>query len=733
LDHGLITSPDALRKVYLELEKHSGFVSFDCETYGQLTEWIRPKSAQYVWDYTAKLAGFSFAFNDRSYYIPIGHKGVNFPADTFKNFLRAFFALPNRLWAHNLDYDVRVIRNFVGEYLWPRAYGDTLHLTWLTGNGVRVFKNGGERELYGLKALTKHHFNHEMPTYKETVGDVKVFVEGISDEDIAQELSAYSEQLISERKQLTIDNRPKTLTKREQQRRDKFERQLIKSRTYREPQMCDLNAERVTEYACSDAIWTLQLAIRFWPQLESMGYVRQWDDIEMPILKIIRGMHDNGLLIDTDAIAKIKDTCAPVVDDLANKFFELTGASITSNMQCVNAFYHDLKLWPIEGAPRTPAGELSVAYEALMWAKHVTKDNALSQRLIAIKLEHSELSKLQTTYTDALIKQLPYVADGRIRPTFKSYGIATGRFCSSNPNAQNLPRPSKDLPDIRAAVRAAPGKLLAAIDLNQIEVVLAAYLTGDPTLSEVVMGGKSMHDLTAEHLGVERSLAKTINFGLQYGCGPKKLAMQLNIPLEKRPDKNGVIREYAPRITQDYYDKYHELYSGVSAFRERMSDFAYQNGYVETLLGRRRKLPELRKLKDLREALDKRLYKARRLMKMRELNKEERHLMQELEIQRNKAMLRLYHEERKAGNTPVQGSAADVIKLWMVAIARDWEARGYDGLFLAQVHDELVVELSQETAEAELERMASHLVGLVKIDYEIKATGKTGQNWSACK
>lgn len=729
----LIVSPKALREVWADLEKHEGFIAFDTETYGQLTEWIRPKSAQYVWDYTANLAGFSFAVKDRSYYIPIGHKGVNFPADIFKNFLRAFFALPNRIWAHNLDYDIRVIRNFMGEYLWPRAYGDTMHLAWLTGNGVRTFKNGGERELYGLKVLVEHHFNHKMPTYKETVGDTKVFLDGLSDAEIVQELAAYSEKLIRERKQLTIDNRPKTLTKREQQRLAKYERQLLKTRTYREPQMCDLEAQHVVEYACSDAEWSLQLAIRFWPQLESMRYVRQWDDVEMPILKIIRSMHDNGLLIDTDAIAKIKSVCGPIVSDLAQKFYKLTGAAITSNEQCVNAFYHDLKLWPTEGAPRTPSGELSVAYEALMWARHVTKDNELSQRLIDIKLEHAELAKLQSTYTDALIKQLPYSPDGRIRPTFKSHGIATGRFSSNNPNAQNFPRPTKGLPDVRAAVRAAPGFKFASIDLNQIEVVLAAYLSGDATLSEVVLGGKSMHDLTAEHIGVERHLAKTINFALQYGAGAKKLAMQLNIPLEKRPDKAGVIREYAPRITQDYYDKYHELYSGVSAFRERMSDFAYQNGYVETLLGRRRKLPELRKLKDLREALDKRLYKARRLMKMRELNKEERHLMQELEIQRNKAMLRLYHEERKAGNTPVQGSAADVIKLWMVAIARDWEARGYDGLFLAQVHDELVVELPQETAEAELERMASHLVGLVKIDYEIKATGKTGQNWSECK
>lgn len=746
----LIVSEKELFSVYRELESYSGFIGWDTETYGQTTDWVKRKSDRVVWDFTSKLAGMSFSFKENSYYLPIAHTDARLPPDLVRRFFRAFFKLPNRLWAHNIDYDSRVIRNFMGEYHWPDKFGDSMVLVWLLNAGVKVIRNGKEVFLHGLKDLVRYHFLHEMTKYEDLVYGNDVQVSGPSDEDIGSLLLSRRGELIAERKQQPLfpDD---TLRPREEKRLKKYERELINQRTFREAQMNDLSAEYVLDYACEDAFWSNQLAIRFWPELQRMRYAEMWDALEMPVLKIIREMHDVGQIIDQGKVQDIKQWCYTVLRPLDEKFTRETGASVKSSQQCAAVFYRgytpvlwednkpkalDIKylggLFPIKDCPTTPGGEPGTNYEALQWAKHVCKDDPYTIDLIDTKLRYAEVSKLATTYTNSVIAQIPFSPDGRVHPRYNQVGTNTGRFSSSNPfNAQNFPTKSDSMPDIREAFIPPPGYVYASMDLSQIEIILMAHFSADERLREVILEGKSMHDVTSEALGIERKIAKALNFLKNYGGGAKKLAQSLNVPLEE--DEKG--RMVPPQWVKNYCDRYDELYSGVTAFRASMSDYAAQYGYVETILGRRRMLPEIRPLKEQLRVIEERCRKGyiMRKHKKEAFDAHAQRTLDELLDKRRALTLKLYHLERIASNTPIQGSAADLIKLAMVGIHSSWKERNVDNHIVMQIHDELVFYLREETAKKELDIIRDIMINVIKISLPINASGGLGKTWGECK
>lgn len=731
----------------------------------------------------------SFSFKENAYYLPAAHTDISLDHDLLRRFFRAFFRLPNRLWAHNIDYDSRVIRNFMGEYLWPEKFGDSMVLVWLLNAGVLVSRNGKDVYLHGLKDLINYHFLHQMVKYEDLVAGHDVMVSGPTDEEVLTIVNNRKRMMIAERKQPSLFPDDMALRPREERSLAKFERELKKERIYREAQMNDLSAEYVLDYACEDAFWSNQLAIRFWPELQRMRYVEMWDALEMPVLKIIREMHDVGQIIDVSRVREIKKHCYSIMEPIEVTFKRETGASIKSNLQCAISFYGgytpivfeqeelwhqplcphdadpdeicncieaedyqlpqkillgsklvakplDLKyaggVFPLTDAPLTKGGEPAINYDALQWGKHICKDNAHALSLIDMKLRYAEVAKLATTYTDSVVAQLPFSPDGRVHPRYNQVGTNTGRFSSSNPfNAQNFPTKSETLLNIREAFLPPEGYVFGSMDLSQIEIVLMAHFSGDERLREIILEGKSMHDVTAEALGLERKVAKMLNFLKNYRGGPKKFAQSLNVPLEL----NEKGQKVAPQWVRDYCDGYDRLYSGVTEFSKTMSDSAARYGYVETILGRRRAIPELRPIREQLSVLNDRIRKGYTLRKYKphEYNEAAERTLNDLLKKRRDLTIKLYHLERIAANTPIQGSAADLIKLAMVAIHSSWKERNVDNHIVMQIHDELVFYLREETAQKELDIIRDIMINVIKISLPINASGGLGKTWGECK
>lgn len=337
-------------------------------------------------------------------------------------------------------------------------------------------------------------------------------------------------------------------------------------------------------------------------------------------------------------------------------------------------------------APKTPKGALSVSRAMLDYLEKTAPEGHLARRLVQIKREHSKGYKLLTTYSSSLLKQLPYRADGRIRCDVHHTGTDTGRFSCSDPNLQAQPRDEEGWPSIRKMFVAGSDRLVLDADYAQLEVIILAHYSRDPALLDVVLNGKSMHDITAAALGIPRHTAKVVNFLKSYGGGAKKLATALGIPLVNRYGKLA-----APRHVQEYCDKWDRTYEGVTEYRSEMAKFARTHGYVQTLLGRRRYLPEI-------HSSDK---------------------------------IARFHAERVASNTPIQGTAADIVKTATVNLHKHW--RGTDKKILLQVHDELVSEVPETGVEEAAREKKEIMESAVKLTLPLKAEVKWAKSWAEAK
>lgn len=702
------------------VDKPDAFLAFDTETHGPTTDWVKIKSKRYVWELTAHLTGFSFAFEDTAYYIPIAHRGANYPEDDFRKFLRWFFALPNRIWGHNLDYDFRIIRNFMGEYLIPKRYGDTMVLCWLLGKAFVKFQGGKPIEFYGLKDLTKNHFQHDMLHYEDLMVGMDVMVDGPSSESIATQQLEFLLEMRKHKPELFPGLPP---GKREAQRLAKLEKTLIKTRTYREAQMNDLTGEYVCQYGCEDAYWTLQLAVRFWPGILDMRYQKTFDDVEMKRLMVLRRIHDNGMPVSLEVANDIREQCRAICEPLEREFFDRTGVNIRSGAQLAELFYRGI---PRDDIEYTKSGVPATDQDNLSRLKNKTPGKKNLHELIDIKIKHATYFKVGSTYTDSLVKQLPFSPDGRIHPRLNMTRARTGRLSSSDPNAQNLPGASEGMPNVRDIVCAPKGYVIANKDYGQIEIVVLAHLSKDAALTDIVLSGKSMHDVTAEALGITRKEAKTVNFLKNYGGGSKKLAIGLNVPLEKDGDY-----ARAPQYIQNYCDKYDELYSGVTQFRDDMSAFAYKHGYIETVFGRRRMMPEVRSLTDEVKALSKKIYRGIEERKSGRWCEQDERILGDMIARKKKITLELYHAQRVCSNTPIQGTAAGIVDRAMIAV--DAYLEGTGGQMIMQVHDELVFLLPEEKAEKMLDDIGKIMEDACRLSLPVKTDGKIGSRWGDCK
>ncbi len=437
-----------------------------------------------------------------------------------------------------------------------------------------------------------------------------------------------------------------------------------------------IDLEKAGPYAAEDADITLRLHHALSPKLKETGKLASvYRDIDLPLVPVLSRMEQRGTLISASTLRQHSQELAERMAELEKEAHEVAGEAFNlgSPKQLQAILYDKLGLRVIK---KTPKGAPSTAEPVLQELAH---DHELPRLIV----EHRSLSKLKSTYTDTL-PELIHHRTGRVHTSYHQAVTATGRLSSSEPNLQNIPIRTQEGRRIRQAFIAPEGYKLLAADYSQIELRIMAHLSGDKGLLKAFEHGEDIHKATAaEVFGVslievssdQRRSAKAINFGLIYGMSAFGLARQL-----------GVER----KVAQEYIDRYFERYPGVLRYMDNIRKQAHEDGYVETLYGRRLYLPEI-------NARNKQLQQA---------------------------------AERTAINAPMQGTAADIIKRAMIDVDQ-WlyENHADDAVMTMQVHDELIIEVREEAVDKVRDGLVQRMSAAAKLDVPLLVEAGVGDNW----
>jgi len=436
-----------------------------------------------------------------------------------------------------------------------------------------------------------------------------------------------------------------------------------------------VDIEIASKYAAEDADITLQLHEALWPKLHALPSLQSvFEKIELPLVSVLSRIERNGVLLDTGLLNRQSTKLSQRLEELERDAFELAGEpfNLGSPKQLQTIFFEKLQL-PVK--KKTPKGQPSTAEDVL-------QELALDYPLPKVILEYRGLSKLKSTYTDQLPKQVN-PGTGRIHTSYHQAVAATGRLSSTNPNLQNIPIRTEEGRQVRKAFIAAPGYQLIAADYSQIELRIMAHLSSDAGLLTAFAQGLDIHKATAAEVfgqsleavtADQRRSAKAINFGLIYGMSAFGLARQLGIG---RGD------------AQSYIDLYFERYPGVLDYMDRTKALAAEQGFVETLFGRRLYLPEINTTN----------------------------------FQRRQGA------ERTAINAPMQGSAADIIKLAMIDVDRWLTTDKPDARMIMQVHDELVLEVNADQVDEVAAILTAKMSQAVELKVPLLVETGVGLNW----
>jgi DNA polymerase I len=439
---------------------------------------------------------------------------------------------------------------------------------------------------------------------------------------------------------------------------------------------CPIDCAR--DYACEDADMTLQLRDHFAPQLESYDLMGLFREIEMPLVEVLARMETEGISIDLEWFRSLKERFKAERQAVEREIYEIAGMefNINSNLQLREILFDKLKLPVLKRTSTGASTDASVLQEL------AEQGHQLPQRL----MEYRELSKLENTYLDTL-PALVHPETGRLHTSFNQTVATTGRLSSSDPNLQNIPIRRELGRDIRRGFIPGKGWKLVAADYSQIELRLLAHLSDDPAFVDAFRAGGDIHRQTAAIIfGVPvdavsaemRARAKTINFATIYGQGAHALSRQLRI-------------EFAE--ARAFIAAYFERFQGIRRYLDSMIAFAREHGYVQTIFGRRRYIPELRD---------------------RNFN------------------VRAFGE-RTAANSPIQGSAADLIKIAMIKIDRALTAHGLETKMLLQVHDELVFEAPPDEIEGVATIVKREMEQAAVLSVPLVVDIGTGGNWMETK
>jgi len=433
--------------------------------------------------------------------------------------------------------------------------------------------------------------------------------------------------------------------------------------------------EKAAPYAAEDADITLRLHRALFPKIsQDAGLLHVYQNIEMPLLPVLQSIERTGALIDAKLLQQQSLQLAAQLEQLQKDAFELAGEefNLSSPKQLGEILFNKLK---IPALKKTATGQPSTAEDVL-------QDLALDYPLPKLLLEHRSLAKLKSTYTDKLPHMVNPVT-GRVHTSYHQAGAATGRFSSTEPNLQNIPIKTAEGRKIRQAFIAPPSYKIVAADYSQIELRIMAHLSQDAGLLNAFSSGQDVHRATAaEVFGVpltqvsqdQRRSAKAINFGLIYGMSAFGLAKQLHVGRGE---------------AQKYIDLYFARYPGVKRYMDETRALAYEQGYVSTLCGRRLYLPDIK----------------------------------------SNDRARRQGAERTAINAPMQGTAADIIKMAMVAVDNYLRTEQLDARIIMQVHDELVFEIEASLVDELIPQICTLMSGVLALDVPLLVEAGVGNNW----
>jgi len=438
----------------------------------------------------------------------------------------------------------------------------------------------------------------------------------------------------------------------------------------------EIEVEKAKAYSCEDADVTLQLMSVLQKALESDRNQDLFYDMEMKLVPALMDMESAGILIDVSFFHEMSGRFALQIKEIEEEIYEEAGMefNIKSPQQLGYVLFEKLQLPAQKKTIKTKSYSTDV--------KVLKKLSALPHKTPKLLLRYRTLSKLKSTYLDALVKMVN-PSTGRVHTSFNQTVTATGRLSSSNPNLQNIPVRGEEGREIRKGFVAEKGHYLLSADYSQVELRVLAHYSGDPSFVEAFENGEDIHARTAsEILEVSteavtpdmRRIAKAINFGIIYGMGAQRLSEELGIDV---------------KTAKKYIEAYYKRYQGVTKYREKMIDLAREKGYVRTLFNRRRYLPEI-----------------------------------------NHSQQRFRAEaERMAINTPIQGTAADLIKKAMINIHERLGRENFRTKMILQVHDELLFEVKEDETDLIRSMVKEEMEGVHRLDVPLKVDLKLGRNW----
>ena len=437
----------------------------------------------------------------------------------------------------------------------------------------------------------------------------------------------------------------------------------------------DIDIDVAAEYACEDAEISYRLYDFLWSKVsKDKDIVKVYQDIEIPLIPILSKIETNGVFINSTELKKLSNELEKELNEIQSKCFNITKKefNLNSPKQLQEILYNDLKI-PI--SKKTPTGKPSTDEDTLQFL-------AQTNEIPKLILEFRSLNKLKTGYTDKLPLQVSSKT-GRVHTSYQQAITSTGRLSSTEPNLQNIPIKTSKGKKIRKAFIAEDGKKIFAADYSQIELRIMAHLSKDKNLLKAFKDEVDIHSFTASEIfsiefdkvsSEDRRAAKAINFGLIYGMSSFGLAKQLGIPISE---------------AKDYMDVYFKRYPDIQSYMNTTKVFAKNNGYVETIFGRKLYLPEIN----------------------------------------SKNVQRRKYAERTAINAPMQGSAADIIKIAMIQIDQWLSKNKSQAKMIMQVHDELVFEVSEKDLEKDTKNIINIMRNCVKLSLPLDVNFGIDNNW----
>ena len=446
--------------------------------------------------------------------------------------------------------------------------------------------------------------------------------------------------------------------------------------------MADLPIARVAPYAAADAVMTLRLMPILKADLKERNAEKLMDDLEIKLVPVLAQMEEYGVLLDAPFFEAFNKELTEMIFALEEDIYRLAGTrfNINSTQQLSDVLFKKLALDPPDPSRKTKSGHYSTSAEIL----ELLRDK---HEIVAKILDYREYAKLKSTYVEALPQQIN-PKTGRVHSSFNQVGTVTGRIASQNPNLQNIPTRTDLGQRVRQGFIATPGWKLLSVDYSQVELRIVAHIAQDQAMIEAFKRGQDIHATTAaaitgtplaEVTPKQRRNAKAVNFGLIYGMSAFGLTRGTDLTLAE---------------AENFIKAYFREFPGVKAWLDMTRVNAAKNGYVETLLGRRRYFPNLAKGSN---------------PQMRQ------------------------REEREAINAPIQGTAADIVKLAMIALPEALRKAGLNARMLLQVHDELIFEVPEDELERTVPVVKSLMESAMTLDVPLVCDARAGDNWRELK